>query len=48
MLSLGARVVGIDLALMIAKEWLTAGYEGGRHQRRLDQIAVLEEQGDIE
>ena len=47
-LSMGARVVGVDLAKMIAKEWLTTEYEGGRHQRRLDQIAILEEQGTIE
>ena len=48
MLSLGSRVVGVDLAKMIAKEWLTTDYEGGRHQRRLDQIEKLERQEDIE
>ncbi len=48
MLSLGARVVGVDLAKMIIKEWLIAEYEDGRHQRRLDQIAILEEQGNLE
>jgi ribose 5-phosphate isomerase B len=48
MLSMGARVVGGDLAKMIARIWLTTEYEGGRHQRRLNQIAVLEAQGDIE
>jgi ribose 5-phosphate isomerase B len=48
MLSLGARVVGTDLAKMIVREWLTTDYEGGRHQRRLDQIAILEEQGFLE
>ncbi len=32
-LTMGARVVGIDLAKMIATHWLTATFEGGRHQR---------------
>jgi len=42
MLALGARVVGGELAKMIARMWLTTGFEGGRHQRRVDQIAALE------
>jgi len=41
-LCLGARVVGPELAKMIVDAWLNAQYEGGRHQRRLDQIASLE------
>ena len=48
MLSIGSRVVGVDLAKMIVKEWLTADFEGGRHQLRLDQIEKLERQEDIE
>lgn len=43
MLSLGARVVGKDLALMIVDHWLNGEYEGGRHQTRVDQIAQIEE-----
>ncbi|MBQ8160079.1 MAG: RpiB/LacA/LacB family sugar-phosphate isomerase, partial [Clostridia bacterium] len=39
----GARVVGVDLAKMIARHWLEAEFEGGRHQRRIDQIAALED-----
>ncbi|MCA0253604.1 MAG: ribose 5-phosphate isomerase B [Actinobacteria bacterium] len=42
MLSMGARVVGVDLAKMIAKLWLETEYEGGRHQRRVNQIAATE------
>lgn len=42
MLALGARVVGVDLARMIARMWLEAEYEGGRHQRRVNQIAATE------
>ena len=41
-LTMGARVVGVDLAKMIATHWLTAEFEGGRHQRRIDMIAAIE------
>ncbi len=41
-LTMGARVVGVDLAKMIARHWLEAPFEGGRHQRRIDQIAAIE------
>lgn len=42
-LSLGARVIGIELAKMIIDAWLGAEFEGGRHQSRIDQIAAIEE-----
>ena len=38
----GARVVGSELAKMIVDEWLGAKFEGGRHQRRVDQIMEIE------
>ena len=41
-LTMGARVVGTELAKMIAKHWLTAEFEGGRHQRRVDMITRIE------
>jgi ribose 5-phosphate isomerase B len=41
-LSMGARVVGLGLADEILTLWLSTPFEGGRHQRRLDQIAQLE------
>ncbi len=41
-LTLGARVVGTELAKMIVDMWLNASYEGGRHQARLDMIRELE------
>ena len=47
MLAMGARVVGPDLAQMIAEIWLDTAYEGGRHQRRLDMIARIEEGGKV-
>lgn len=42
-LALGANVVAGELALMIVAEWLSAEFEGGRHQRRvglLDDISA--------
>lgn len=41
-LAFGARVVGDDLAKMIVDNWLSASFEGGRHQARIDQISKLE------
>ena len=41
-LSIGARVVGCGLAEEIVALWLASAFEGGRHQRRIDQIADLE------
>ena len=41
-LAFGARVVGSELAKMIVDEWLGAKFEGGRHQRRVDQIMEIE------
>ncbi len=42
-LSFGSRVIGIEMAKMIVDEWLTAQYEGGRHQIRLNMIKDIEE-----
>jgi ribose 5-phosphate isomerase B len=42
-LVLGGRVLTIDLACRMVETWLDAAYEGGRHQRRLDKIAGIEE-----
>ncbi|MBR5345290.1 MAG: ribose 5-phosphate isomerase B [Clostridia bacterium] len=41
-LAMGARVVGTEVAKMIARHWLTAEFEGGRHQRRVDMITAIE------
>lgn len=43
MLSMGARIVGPDLALMIVDEFLAGEFEGGRHQRRVDKIIALDD-----
>jgi ribose 5-phosphate isomerase B len=43
MLALGGRVVGVDLAKMIAKIWLETKFSGEeRHKRRIAQIAALD------
>ena len=41
-LSMGGRIVATGLADEIVALWLSARFEGGRHQRRLDQIAEVE------
>lgn len=41
-LTMGQRVIGPGLALTIVDEWLAAEFEGGRHERRVDQIAAIE------
>ena len=46
-LTMGARVVGVDLAKMIATHWLTAEFEGGRHQRRVDEITAIENGAEL-
>ena len=44
MLALGARVVGPGLARMIVTQWLEAGFEGGRHQQRVDMMTAIEKE----
>lgn len=41
-LSLGARVVGVELAKMIVDTWLKTKFEGGRHAKRIAMITKLE------
>jgi ribose 5-phosphate isomerase B len=41
-LAMGGRIVGLGLAEEILALWLETGFEGGRHQRRLDQIRAIE------
>ena len=43
MISLGGRVVGLEVAKMIVSEYLNAEYEGGRHENRLKIISDYEE-----
>lgn len=41
-LCFGARIVGPDLAMEIVRRWLAAEFEGGRHARRVGEIALLD------
>jgi len=41
-LSMGGRIVAFGLADEILALWLDTAFEGGRHQRRIDQIAEAE------
>jgi ribose 5-phosphate isomerase B len=44
-LAIGGRVVGIGLADEILELWLATPFDGGRHQRRVDQITEIERTG---
>jgi len=37
-ISIGERMVTLEMALEIVKTWLDTPFEGGRHQRRIDLI----------
>jgi ribose 5-phosphate isomerase B len=41
-LALGARVVGVGLALAIVEAFLGGEFLGGRHQQRVEKIMALE------
>jgi ribose 5-phosphate isomerase B len=41
-LVMGAKIVAPDLGERIVSIWLSTEFTGGRHQRRLDQMAALE------
>lgn len=41
-LAIGGRIVAAGLADEIVALWLDTPFEGGRHQRRVDQIAEIE------
>ena len=41
-LAIGARIVAAELAEAIVAVWLETPFDGGRHQRRVDQIHELD------
>ncbi len=41
-LALGARVLGVGLALDIVNTWLNSEFEGGRHAIRVNKISDIE------
>lgn len=46
-LCMGARVVGDELAKMIADAFLEASFQGGRHARRVGLIDEIDQTGDL-
>lgn len=43
-LTLGARILPAEQALKIVDAWLAATFAGGRHQRRVEKIAAIEDE----
>ncbi len=43
-LTLGAGLIGVNLARQIVKTWLTTEFGGGRHIPRVDKITAVEKQ----
>ena len=41
-LCMGGRVIGAGIALDLVDVFLSTEFEGGRHQRRVDQIMAIE------
>ncbi len=42
MLAMGEKVLGVGYALEIVEKFLTTGFEGGRHSRRVGKITEIE------
>jgi ribose 5-phosphate isomerase B len=43
-LTLGAGLIGLNLAKQILKTWLSTDFGGGRHAKRVDKIIQIEKQ----
>jgi ribose 5-phosphate isomerase B len=41
-LTLGAGLIGVNLARQIVQTWLATAFGGGRHTRRVDKIVAIE------
>lgn len=41
-LALGGRVIGAELAKSIVKAFLESDFDGGRHEKRLEKITILD------
>ncbi len=42
-LTLGAGLIGLNLAKQIVQVWLSTPFGGGRHQKRIDKITAIEQ-----
>ena len=47
-LSMGARIVGVAVALGCVDAFMTGAFQGGRHARRVDKIRQLESVESVE
>ena len=45
-LAMGGRIVGLGLADEIVTAWMSTPFDGGRHLRRVQQIAAIEKSRD--
>jgi ribose 5-phosphate isomerase B len=43
-LTLGAGLIGVNLAKQIVNVWLSTNFGGGRHERRVNKITAIEKQ----
>lgn len=43
-LTLGAGLIGVNLARQILKTWLETAFGGGRHSRRIEKIIAIEKE----
>ncbi|MEN6409329.1 MAG: ribose 5-phosphate isomerase B [Anaerolineaceae bacterium] len=43
-LTLGAGLIGVNLAKQIVNVWLSTNFGGGRHERRVNKITAVEKQ----
>lgn len=43
-IALGARLIGPEMAIACVKTFLETEFEGGRHQRRVDQLSHLSQE----
>jgi ribose 5-phosphate isomerase B len=41
-LTMGGRIVAPELAREIVRVWLSTGFDGGRHERRVERIGQIE------
>lgn len=46
-LTMGERIIGEGLALLIVDEWLATDFAGGRHARRVDELTAIERGEDL-
>ena len=42
MISIGQRMISIEMALAIVRKWLTTPFDGGRHERRIRKLDSIE------